>query len=71
MIRKNEWQNVRTWVHSLADVQIVLYADEIKELLDVGVFRNMILWNDAQRFYELLHEECVERLRLTLPEEDR
>ena len=71
MIAKSDWHNVRIWIHSLANVQLVLYADEFKELLDVGVFRNMVIWNDAHKFYGLLRDEIVERLRLTLPEEDR
>jgi len=71
MIRKNEWQNVRTWVHSLADVQIVLYCKEIKRFVENEEMRSLVIWNDAVRFQKLLHEECVERLRFTLPEEDR
>lgn len=71
MMTKKDWQNVRIWIHSLRDMTIVLYADEIKELLDVGVFRNKVIWNHAHTFYGLLRDEIVERFRLTLPEEDR
>ena len=71
MIRQNEWQNVRTFIESLGDVQICLYCEEIDILVEDETFRGLIFWNDAVIFQKLLHEECVKRLRLTLPEEDR
>ena len=71
MIRKNDWENVRTFVESLANVQICLYCEELDNLVYSDAFRNSIFWQDGVKFLDLLHAECVKRLRLTLPEEDR
>lgn len=71
MSKQDKLQNIREWVKGLNNIGLVLYANEFGKLLDLDGFRDLILYCDAQDIRAIILEECVERLRMTLPEEDQ
>ena len=71
MINKNNLEHVRTWVKGFTNTQLWLYSTQVKKLKALHGFRDLIFSMDADEFYMILLEECVERLHETLPEEDR
>lgn len=71
MCKQDKLQNIREWVKGLNNTGLVLYANEFGKLMELDGFRDLILYCYAQDIRAILLEECVERLRMTLPEEDQ
>lgn len=69
MIRKIGIDNVKSVVRSMNDLQLTLYADELRKLRGCEGVYSSVLWNDIDLLFGLVVAECVERFRLSVKEE--
>ena len=63
MIRQIGINNVKQYIKTWSDVQLLLYIDTLKELkMSKDVFAT-VLWNDVVQLLDLALYECSERIR--------
>lgn len=69
MIKQIGIENVKSVVHSMNDLQLTLYADELRKLRGCDGVYSSVLWNDIDQLFGLVVAECVERFRLSVKDE--
>lgn len=69
MIKQIGIDNVKSVLHSMDDLQLTLYFDELRKLRGCDFVYSLVLWNDIDQLFGLVVAECVERFRLSVKEE--
>lgn len=58
-------------IKKYSDSALTMYIDQVRQLRAGADLFDTVFWMDFDEYYKILLNECVERIRVRIPEEEQ